>query len=63
MLVLIEKLLIYPSDWKGQQVYLHVGSATSNLWVWVNGKFVGYSEDSKMAAEFDITQYLHPGKT
>lgn len=51
-----------PSDWKGQQVYLHVGSATSNLWVWVNGKFVGYSEDSKMAAEFDITKYLHPGK-
>lgn len=51
-----------PGDWKGQQVYLHVGSATSNLWVWVNGKFVGYSEDSKMAAEFDITKYLQPGK-
>ena len=51
-----------PADWKGQQVYLHVGSATSNLYVWVNGKFVGYSEDSKMAAEFDITKYLHPGK-
>lgn len=50
-----------PADWKGQQVYLHVGSATSNLWVWVNGKFVGYSEDSKMAAEFDITKYLQPG--
>ncbi len=51
-----------PADWKGQQVYLHVGSATSNLYVWVNGKFVGYSEDSKMAAEFDITKYLKPGK-
>lgn len=51
-----------PADWKGQQVYLHVGSATSNLYVWVNGKFVGYSEDSKMAAEFDITRYLRPGK-
>ncbi len=51
-----------PADWKGQQVYLHVGSATSNLWVWVNGKFVGYSEDSKMAAEFDLTKYLRPGK-
>ncbi|MGL5682069.1 MAG: glycoside hydrolase family 2 TIM barrel-domain containing protein [Marinifilaceae bacterium] len=51
-----------PANWKGQQVYLHVGSATSNLYVWVNGKYVGYSEDSKMAAEFDITPYLKPGK-
>lgn len=51
-----------PADWKGQQVCLHVGSATSNLYVWVNGKFVGYSEDSKMAAEFDLTKYLQPGK-
>lgn len=51
-----------PADWKGQQVHLHVGSATSNLYVWVNGKFLGYSEDSKMAAEFDLTKYLQPGK-
>ena len=51
-----------PADWKGQQVYLHVGSATSNLMVWVNGKYVGYSEDAKIAAEFDITPYLVPGK-
>ena len=41
-----------PDDWRGQQVYLHVGSATSNLTVWVNGRQVGYSEDSKVAAEF-----------
>ncbi len=51
-----------PADWKGQEVYLHVGSATSNLYVWVNGQFVGYSEDSKMAAEFNITKYIKPGK-
>lgn len=51
-----------PADWKNEQVFLHVGSATSNLYVWVNGQFVGYSEDSKMAAEFDITKYLKPGK-
>ncbi|MDY4558641.1 MAG: glycoside hydrolase family 2 TIM barrel-domain containing protein [Alloprevotella sp.] len=51
-----------PADWKGQKVYLHVGSATSNLSVWVNGKFVGYSEDSKVAAEFDLTPYLVAGK-
>ena len=51
-----------PKDWKGQQVFFHVGSATSNLAVWVNGKYVGYSEDSKVAAEFDITKYLKAGK-
>lgn len=56
------KTIVLPSGWKGQQVYLHVGSATSNLYVWVNGQFVGYSEDSKMAAEFDITKYLKPGE-
>ena len=37
-----------PAEWKGERVYIHVGSATSNLWVWVNGKYVGDSEDSKM---------------
>ena len=50
-----------PSDWNGQEVYFHVGSATSNLSLWVNGKYVGYSEDSKVAAEFDITKYLKKG--
>ena len=50
-----------PVDWNGQEVYFHVGSATSNLAVWVNGKYVGYSEDSKVAAEFDITKYLKKG--
>ena len=51
-----------PAKWKGQQVLLHVGSATSNLKVWVNGKYVGYSEDSKVAAEFDLTKYLKAGQ-
>ena len=51
-----------PASWKGQEVYFYVGSATSNLSVWVNGKNVGYSEDSKVAAEFNITKYLKPGK-
>ena len=51
-----------PSNWKGEQVFLHVGSATSNLSVWVNGKFVGYSEDSKSATEFNLTPYLVAGK-
>ena len=51
-----------PADWNGQEVYFHVGSATSNLSLWVNGKYVGYSEDAKVAAEFNITKYLKKGQ-
>jgi beta-galactosidase len=51
-----------PAEWKGENVYMHVGSATSNLTLWVNGKYVGYSEDSKGEVEFDVTKYLVPGK-
>lgn len=50
-----------PEEWKGMRVYLHVGSATSNVTLWVNGKEAGYSEDSKVAAEFDITDKLKSG--
>lgn len=52
-----------PASWKGQRVYMHVGSATSNLTLWVNGKYAGYSEDSKMAAEFDITDLVQFGSS
>ena len=48
-------------NWKGNQVIAHFGSVTSNISLWVNGKFVGYAEDSKLAAEFDITPYLKEG--
>ena len=51
-----------PQAWDGREVFFHMGSATSNLYLWVNGKFVGYSEDSKMGADFNITPYLKPGK-
>ena len=51
-----------PADWKGDKIYIHIGSATSNLTLYVNGKYVGYSEDSKVAAEFDITKFVIPGK-
>ncbi len=53
--------IILPADWKGKQVIAHFGSVTSNINLWVNGQFVGYAEDSKMAAEFDITPYLKEG--
>ena len=48
--------------WNGKQITLHIGSAKSNLSVWVNGKYVGYGEDSKLPSEFDITPYLNKGK-
>lgn len=51
-----------PYGWSDKQVILHLGSMTSNVYVWVNGKFVGYSEDSKLEPEFDITPYLKKGK-
>lgn len=51
-----------PESWRGQRIYMHVGSATSNLALWVNGKAVGYSEDSKIEAEFDVTPYVTAGK-
>lgn len=51
-----------PASWKGKDVFAHFGSVTSNIYLWVNGKYVGYSEDSKLETEFDITKYLQPGK-
>ena len=51
-----------PADWDGKQVIAHFGSVTSNIYLYVNGKFVGYAEDSKVAAEFDITPYLQKGE-
>ena len=50
-----------PDSWDGRQVIAHFGSVTSNMYLWVNGKFVGYAEDSKSAMEFDLTPYLHKG--
>jgi len=51
-----------PDSWDGKQVIAHFGSVTSNIYLYVNGQFVGYAEDSKVAAEFDVTPYIHKGK-
>lgn len=51
-----------PTNWKGKEIIAHFGSVTSNMYLWVNGKYVGYSEDSKLEAEFDLTPYLKIGK-
>ncbi|GLI96867.1 glycoside hydrolase family 2 TIM barrel-domain containing protein [Sphingobium sp. BS19] len=51
-----------PADWAGQDVLLHIGAAGSAYYVWVNGVQVGYSEDSKLPSEFNVTRYLRPGR-
>ena len=56
------RIIDIPASWDGKQVIAHFGSVTSNIYLYVNGKFVGYAEDSKIAAEFDITPYLKKGK-
>lgn len=55
------RIVNLPADWDGKQVIAHFGSVTSCMYLWVNGEYVGYTEDSKVAAEFDITPYVHGG--
>lgn len=56
------RTFVIDEAWDGKDVFLHIGSATSNVRVWVNGKEVGYSEDSKLEARFDITKYVKTGE-
>ena len=51
-----------PKEWSGKEVYLHAGAVNSNMNLWINGEYVGYSEDSKTPAEFRITPYLRRGE-
>jgi beta-galactosidase len=51
-----------PSDWMNRDIFLHLAGAKSGVYVYVNGKEVGYSEDSKDPAEFLISPYLKEGK-
>jgi beta-galactosidase len=50
-----------PKRWLGRQVVLHVGGAESTHVLYVNGKFVGYGTDSRLASEYDITPFVHAG--
>lgn len=54
--------VMIPADWKGKDITAHFGAVSSNIYLWVNGKFVGYGEDSKIEQEFDLTTYLKPGE-
>ncbi|MBQ8774051.1 MAG: DUF4981 domain-containing protein [Muribaculaceae bacterium] len=51
-----------PAEWNGKQIMAHFGAVSSCMSLWVNEKYVGYSEDSKLEAEFDLTKYLRPGE-
>lgn len=53
---------ILPASWKSKEIIAHFGSVTSNMYLWVNGRYVGYSEDSKLEAEFNLTPYVKPGQ-
>ncbi len=53
---------VIPADWSDKDIVAHFGAVSSNMYLWVNGKFVGYSEDSKLEAEFDLTPYVKPGQ-
>lgn len=54
--------IVVPASWNGKDIIAHFGLVTSNMYLWVNGRYVGYSEDSKLEAEFDLTPYLKPGQ-
>lgn len=51
-----------PGKWIGDKIMLHFGAVSSAFYVWVNGQLVGYSQDSKVPAEFDVTAYVRKGK-
>ena len=56
------RTMAIPADWAGKQVIARFGSVTSCIYLYVNNHFVGYSEDSKVATEFDITPFVKPGE-
>lgn len=51
-----------PQDWNGKEIYIHFDGVSSAMYLWINGKKVGYSQVSTSDAEFDITRYCKPGK-
>lgn len=50
-----------PSNWKGQEIFIHLGAVKSAFYIWVNGEKVGYSQGSKLPAEFNLTSFVKPG--
>ena len=56
------KLFDIPAEWSGKEIYLHFEGVSGAMYIWINGKNVGYSEGSKTPAEFKITDYLVKGQ-
>ena len=56
------KKFTLPEGWENDQLILHFGGISSAGYVWVNGRFVGYSQDSRLPAEFDVTKFVHQGE-
>ena len=50
-----------PNNWRNRRVYINFGAVKSAYYLWINGQFVGYTEDAKTNSEFDITSYVHKG--
>lgn len=50
-----------PEAWEGQRIVVHFGAVKSACYLWINGVQIGYSQGSKLPAEFDITQAVQPG--
>ena len=51
-----------PDDWDGREIFIHFGAVKSAMYLWINGEKVGYSQGSKLPAEFNITSYLKKGE-
>lgn len=58
---LYRRHFVVPSEWAGRHVRLHFGGVDSAFYVWVNGRQVGFSQDARLPAEFDVTAYVRPG--
>ncbi|MCC6458074.1 MAG: DUF4981 domain-containing protein [Caldilineaceae bacterium] len=56
------RTFILPEEWAGRQIFLHFEGVDSACYVWVNGQMVGYSEESRLPAEFNITNFVQPGE-
>lgn len=51
-----------PTEWDGRKVFIHFEGGTNSMYVWINGQKVGYTQNAKSPAEFDITKYVRKGK-
>jgi beta-galactosidase len=54
--------VVIDSSWIGKEIFIHFGAVKSNIWLWVNGEFVGYGEDSFLPSEFNITPFIKEGE-